>query len=131
MIIQSSHHNLSILQKNWQEKIVDERLAISISRRFSISEVLAKLLIIREVKIDDIHNFLEPKIKNILPDPFLLGSMSDAVAGVIFAIKNQKKICIFGDYDVDGATSSALLKKFFQALKIKVIYFPIYLKTSF
>ncbi|MFZ9470131.1 MAG: single-stranded-DNA-specific exonuclease RecJ [Rickettsiales bacterium] len=125
MTTQSSHHKLSILQKNWQEKIVDERLAISISKRFSISEILAKLLIIREVEIDNIHNFLEPKIKNILPDPFLLGSMSDAVEGVIFAIKNQKKICIFGDYDVDGATSSALLKKFFYALNIEVeIYIP-------
>ena len=125
MTTQSSHHKLSILQKNWQEKIVDERLAISISKRFSISEILAKLLIIREVEIDNIHNFLEPKIKNILPDPFLLGSMSEAVAGVIFAIKNQKKICIFGDYDVDGATSSALLKKFFYALNIEVeIYIP-------
>ncbi|MFM7702906.1 MAG: DHH family phosphoesterase, partial [Alphaproteobacteria bacterium] len=51
--------------------------------------------------------------------------MSEAVDGVISAIKNHKKICIFGDYDVDGATSSALLKRFFNSLQIEVeIYIP-------
>lgn len=123
--MESSHRNLSILQKNWQEKFVDERLVNSISNKFAISEILAKLMLIRDVKIEDIPNFLDPKIKNILPDPFLLSSMNEAVDGVIFAIKNQKKICIFGDYDVDGATSSALLKRFFNSLKIEVeIYIP-------
>lgn len=123
--MESSHHNLSILQKKWQEKFVNESLVNSVSNKFVISEILAKLMLIRDIKIEDIPNFLDPKIKNILPDPFLLGSMSEAVDGVISAIKNHKKICIFGDYDVDGATSSALLKRFFNSLQIEVeIYIP-------
>ena len=119
------HHKLSILQKNWQERIVDERLVKDISQRFLISEILSKLLIIRDIKIDEIQNFLDPKIKNILPDPFLLNSMLQAVNATISAINNNKKIAIFGDYDVDGATSSALLKRFFRSLNISTpIYIP-------
>jgi len=115
----------SILGFNYKQKTHDERLASAIRQRFDLSEVLAKLLAAREVGLDEVENFLDPKIKTTLPNPLDLLDMDKAVAHVIDAIKQNKKITIFADYDVDGATSSALLKRFFREIGIEVgIYVP-------
>jgi single-stranded-DNA-specific exonuclease len=115
----------SILGFNWQQKYFDERNAKAISQRYELSEVLSNLLSMREVALDEIENFLTPKIKTSLPDPFELGDMEKAVSHVIAAINQNKKITIFADYDVDGATSSALLKRFFREIGVDVgIYIP-------
>lgn len=102
----------SALGKNWQQKQCIERLALSIHQKFDISETLAKLLAIKEIPLEEIQNFLEPTIKTHLPDPFSLLDMNVGAQKIVAAIKNNQKITIFGDYDVDGATSSALLKRF-------------------
>ena len=115
----------SILGLNWQQKTFDERHASTIYQRFGLSEVLSNLLSSREISLDEIENFLEPKIKTALPNPFELGDMEKAVAHVIEAVKKNKKITIFADYDVDGATSAATLKRFFREVGIDVgIYIP-------
>ncbi len=115
----------SILGLQWHQKKFDERLALGISQRFGISEVLSGLLAEREISLDEIENFLEPKIKTALPNPFELGDMEKAVEHVIAAIHARKKITIFADYDVDGATSAALLKRFFREVGVDVgIYIP-------
>ncbi|MES2961013.1 MAG: single-stranded-DNA-specific exonuclease RecJ [Pseudomonadota bacterium] len=115
----------SILGLNWQQKTFDERHASTIYQRFQLSEVLSNLLSSREISLDEIENFLEPKIKTALPNPFELGDMDKAVAHVIEAVKKNKKITIFADYDVDGATSAATLKRFFREVGIDVgIYIP-------
>ena len=115
----------SILNQNWHQKKFDERLATAIYQRFGLSEVLSNLLSSREISLAEIENFLEPKIKNILPNPFELGDMEKAVAHVIEAIHSQKKITIFADYDVDGATSAAILKRFFRDVGVDAgIYIP-------
>ena len=116
---------ISILGRNWHQKTFDERHALSILQRFEISEVLSNLLSAREISLGEIENFLEPKIKTSLPDPFELNDMEKAVAHVIAAIHARKKITIFADYDVDGATSSALLKRFFREVGVNAnIYIP-------
>ena len=115
----------SILGLNWQQKNFDERHARTIYQRFQLSEVLSNLLSSREISLDEIENFLEPKIKTALPNPFELCDMEKAVAHVIEAVKKNKKITIFADYDVDGATSAATLKRFFREVGIDVgIYIP-------
>jgi len=115
----------SILGFNWHQKQFDERLATSIYQRFGLSEVLSNLLSSREISIEEVENFLEPKIKTALPNPFELGDMDKAVLHVIDAIRQKKKITIFADYDVDGATSSALLKRFFREAGVNAeIYIP-------
>jgi single-stranded-DNA-specific exonuclease len=116
---------ISILGRNWHQKTFDERHALAILQRFEISEVLSNLLSAREISLGEIENFLEPKIKTSLPDPFELNDMDKAVAHVIAAIHARKKITIFADYDVDGATSSALLKRFFREAGVNAdIYIP-------
>ena len=84
----------SILGFNWQQKTFDERHATNIYQRFSLSEVLSNLLSSREISLSEIENFLEPKIKTTLPNPFELGDVKKAANHVIEAIKQNKKITI-------------------------------------
>ena len=93
---------------------------------FLISEIVAKLLSIRKENIEDINLFLNPKIKNFLPNPFHLKDMKNAVERTYYALCNEQTLGIFGDYDVDGATSTALLSIYFKSLnsKNKKTYIP-------
>jgi single-stranded-DNA-specific exonuclease len=102
----------SILKQNWQQKPFDERLALTISQKCDTSDVLAKSLAIKNIQLDEVDAFLNPAIKTSLPNPFDLLDMDKAANQIINAIKNNKQITVFGDYDVDGATSSSLLKRF-------------------
>ncbi|MBM5782364.1 MAG: single-stranded-DNA-specific exonuclease RecJ [Pelagibacterales bacterium] len=115
----------SVQDFTWQQQDFDERKALAISQKFQISSVLAKILAAKNIDFDEIENFLEPKLKNILPNPFDLLDMDLAVDHVLKAIKTKKKITIFADYDVDGATSSALIKNFLGEIGVNVgIYVP-------
>ena len=115
----------SILGRNWQKNDFDQRLATTIYQRLELSEVVSNLLAAREISVDEVENFLEPKIKTSLPDPFELSGMDVAVDHVIAAIRDGKKITIFADYDVDGATSAATLKRFFREIGVNAdIYIP-------
>ena len=119
----------SILKKTYQKSPSDERLAMTIHQQFGVALCVARVLagknIKKEFNFEEIENFLNPTIKASLPDPFTLLDMDIAVAKIISVIKSGKKITVFGDYDVDGATSSALLKRFFASIGIEIdIYIP-------
>ena len=115
----------SVLGSKWHQKPFDERLSKVMTQRHDITETLANLLASRDVSLDEVEHFLDPKIKNALPNPFDLSGMQEAVDHVIDAVKKNKKITLFADYDVDGATSSATLKRFFREVGIEVdIYIP-------
>lgn len=110
---------------NWIINNASQEEVSQFIQRFEISEILARLLVARKVEINNVDHFLNPTIRQSLPDPFHLLDMERAAEIIVEAIINKKKIVIFGDYDVDGATSSALLKRFFALLKIDVtIYIP-------
>ncbi len=74
-------------------------------------ELLTRLLKIRNIT-ENVDAFLEARLQDYWIDPFLLNDMEAAVERIIFAIKTKQKIMIFGDYDVDGVTSSYILYKF-------------------
>ncbi|HCB51451.1 TPA: hypothetical protein DEP21_02645 [Patescibacteria group bacterium] len=74
-------------------------------------DIITRLLKIRNIDGDN-DNFLDPKLQNYWLDPYLLHDMEKTVERIVLAIKNQEKIMIFGDYDVDGVTSSYILYKF-------------------
>ncbi|WPY00146.1 Single-stranded-DNA-specific exonuclease RecJ [Candidatus Trichorickettsia mobilis] len=115
----------SVNGKIWQQNPLNENYIRDLSNQLVISDLLAKLLSFRTSSLTEASEFLSPKIKNLLPDPLHLLDMDKAVARTVTAIKNKQKICIFADYDVDGATSSALLKLFFQDIGVAVdIYVP-------
>lgn len=115
----------SILGKVWQERFQDEGFITELSQNLQISDFLARLLAPRVDSAQQGMHFLEPRIKNLLPDPFHLLDMEKAVKRALIAIESGEKICIFADYDVDGATSSALIKNIFRELGVNVeIYVP-------
>jgi len=92
---------------------------------YNLSEIVGKLLAIRKNNIEDINLFLKPTIKNLLPNPMHLKDMNNAVERTYECIKKNELISIFGDYDVDGASSTALLARYFFSIKQKTkIYIP-------
>ncbi len=116
---------LSLLSKNWQPAFLDSRAVLTLQQKCQISEVLASLLYLRGINHQQVANFLDPKLKNILPNPNELHGINIACQNVYEALLGKKKITIFADYDVDGATSSAILVLFFRALNLEVeVYIP-------
>jgi single-stranded-DNA-specific exonuclease len=96
-----------------------------ITRAHDLPEIIARLLFQRGVSDADIPSFLNPTLKNNFPDPFSFKDMDALAQYVAAAILDEKKMAIFGDFDVDGATSSALLHRFLKACDIEApIYIP-------
>ena len=117
--------SVSVTGKNWILKKFDQQKIISLKDNFSLDEITAKLLVLRNIKKEDIASFLNPSIKNFLPNPNILLDMEKSTLRLLKAIKDNEKIGVFGDYDVDGATSTALLGLYFKKLKLNFeIYIP-------
>ena len=115
----------SLLEKNWIKKELDSRSILNISQKYSLSDIAAKLLSTRTNKITDIKNFLEPTLVSFMPNPLIFNDMEKAGNRILKAIKNKEKIAIIGDYDVDGLTSTVLLKKYLKNFNIDVFtYIP-------
>ena len=115
----------SVLGKYWSLKKYDEDFISKLKLYLGIDDFLARLISVRTSSIESAEHFLFPKIKSLLPDPFHLLDMQKAVDRTIKAVIDKEKICIFADYDVDGATSAALLKNVFRDLGMDAtIYVP-------
>ena len=106
----------SVTGKNWLFKKYDENYVKKISETFNFDEILCKFLSIRKIKIDRIKNFLNPTIKNNLPNPTSIKDMDIATNSATTHIQEKNIVGIFADYDVDGATSAALLAKYFKKI---------------
>jgi len=111
-------NSVSVSGKNWISKEFNSEEINFLKTNFFLDEIVAKLLSIRKIKKEDVKSFLEPTIKNILPNPYILKDMDTAIERTEKSIINKEKIGIFGDYDVDGATSTAILGKYFEFLNI-------------
>ncbi|WP_316206417.1 MULTISPECIES: single-stranded-DNA-specific exonuclease RecJ [unclassified Bradyrhizobium] len=102
---------LSLTGKLWRSRL-DARgaaRALAIVQRYQLPEMLARVLAGRDVEIDQVSDFLDPTIRKLMPDPFTVTQMEAAAKRIADAVIKREKIAIFGDYDVDGATSAALL----------------------
>jgi single-stranded-DNA-specific exonuclease len=118
-------NSVSVTGKNWILKKFNQEKIIYLKDNFFLDEITAKLLVLRNIKKEDVNSFLNPLIKNFLPNPNSLLDMEKSSLRTLEAIKNKEKIGVFGDYDVDGATSTALLGKYFDELKLAYeIYIP-------
>lgn len=101
----------SLTGKFWRDRL-DARgaaRALAIAQRHQLPEMLARLLAGRDVAIDNVPDFLDPTIRKLMPDPFTVTEMEAAAKRIADAAVRNEKVAIFGDYDVDGATSAALL----------------------
>src|SRR5438067_11300239 len=106
----------SVCGRLWRLRDADAGLAAAISERNGLSEMVGRLLAQRGVGIDEAPGFLAPRLRDGLPDPAHLRDMDRAVARLLRAVQEAEPIVVFGDYDVDGATSAALLLRFFAAI---------------
>ena len=113
---------LSLTNKRWKLKNFDERETENISQNFGFSYLLAKLFNIRKINISDIDQYINPSLKDHMPDPYNLVDMEKACSRIYDSISNDEKIAIFGDYDVDGSTSTSIIVNYFRSLGIEVEY---------
>ncbi len=100
----------------WRDRL-DERgsaRALAIAQRSNAPELLARILAGRGVEPDAVEAYLDPTVKALLPDPDVLTAMPQAAQRIADAVENGENVAIFGDYDVDGATSSALLARYLR-----------------
>jgi len=107
----------------WQSVACDERLAGTLSRELGVSPVTARLLCIRGLgSLDEARRFLSPRLED-LHDPFRLADMPVAVDRILAAIAAKERIAIHGDYDVDGVTSTVILRRALELLGADVVHF--------
>ncbi len=109
----------------WRFSKTDERLVELIAQRYNLPFFISKILADRKVPVDEIPHFLNPKIQNLMPDPYCMKDMEKAANKIAQTIINKQKIAIIGDYDVDGATSSSVLRLFLESVdNIPMVHIP-------
>ncbi|MEQ8388095.1 MAG: single-stranded-DNA-specific exonuclease RecJ [Alphaproteobacteria bacterium] len=109
--------------KRWQSRVSDDRQALALAQRLGIAEILARILVGRGIALDQASWFLDPTLRDSLPNPSQFKDMDRAAERLAAAIMGGERICIFGDYDVDGATSSAVLTRFIAAAGGKTFFY--------
>ena len=101
----------------WQERLATpaaHALATAISQHHGLPDLMGRVLAARDVKLDEVPVFLDPALKSLMPDPSTLRDMDKAASRLADAIEKSAPVAIFGDYDVDGACSSALMARFLE-----------------
>ena len=106
----------------WIWRSDDERAILTLSQKLGIPDMLARILVGRGILHETAADYLTPSLKNQMPDPCHLKDMEKAVTRLADAVERGETIGIFGDYDVDGATSTALLMRYFTGLGARAIY---------
>ncbi|HEX5934433.1 MAG TPA: single-stranded-DNA-specific exonuclease RecJ, partial [Pseudorhizobium sp.] len=99
--------------------------ALAISQVHGLPDLVARVLAGRGVELDNAPKFLDPTIRSLMPDPFTLTDCEKAAERICAAIERRERVAIFGDYDVDGAASSALVYRFLTHFGVQAeIYIP-------
>lgn len=111
-------------RKRWKIRNVSDELSVQrLADSLNISPVLAKLLALRNIKtFNEARQFFRPSLDSLY-DPFLMDQMEEATTRVISAVTENQKICIYGDYDVDGTCATALLYMFLKELSANVEFY--------
>lgn len=108
----------SFTGRAWRARLdaAGEARALAITQISGQDDLMARVLAGRGVGVDDVDRFLEPTLRDLMPDPFTLAGMAAATERLLRAVQRGEKIAIFGDYDVDGAASAACLSEYLEAL---------------
>jgi single-stranded-DNA-specific exonuclease len=109
----------SVGGRRWRSPSVDGRAGEILAERLGMPEIVGRLMAQRGIGLDRASRFLVPRLRDELPDPSRLRDMDVAAARLARAVASGETMAIFGDYDVDGATSAALLTRFFAAVGAK------------
>jgi single-stranded-DNA-specific exonuclease len=111
----------------WRDRLdeLGAARALAISQRHGLPDLLARILAGRIVDVDEVASFLDPTVRALMPDPYSLADMNVAAARLADAIIRAERIAIFGDYDVDGATSAAVLGRYLMRCGLRpIIHIP-------
>ena len=117
----------SVSGQRWVSRLgqAGENRALAMAQLHGIPELIARVLAGRGVSVDDAPAFLDPTIRSLMPDPSTLTDCDKAAARIAEAAMRGERVAIFGDYDVDGASSSALLYRFLTHFGVEAtIYIP-------
>lgn len=115
----------SVMDARWVFPAVDNAVIQRMMTDYSVPEIVARLLVARQVAPEQIDSFLFPRLSRDFPDPFKLSDMQGFSAWIADAIQKGRRIAAFCDFDVDGSTSAAMLKKFFRHIGIDILlYIP-------
>jgi single-stranded-DNA-specific exonuclease len=111
----------SLTDRAWIDRLdpATTRIATAISQRSGISEILARIIAARGVGLDDAEKYLEPTIRGLMPDPSTLTAMDALADRLAKAITDNEAVALFGDYDVDGACSCALMARYLRHFGIE------------
>ncbi|WP_207479043.1 single-stranded-DNA-specific exonuclease RecJ [Arenibaculum pallidiluteum] len=111
--------------RRWLRRPGDERQALAMAQGFGLPEMVARAMAARGVTVEAAETYLAPTLRALLPDPSHLRDMDVAAERIARAVETGERVAVFGDYDVDGATSGALLGRFLRALGLDpVLYVP-------
>ncbi|WP_169568719.1 single-stranded-DNA-specific exonuclease RecJ [Sneathiella limimaris] len=122
----------SLMGKRWRLRSDDDRSSLALSQKLGLPEIVGRVLTGRGVGIEDADHYLDPKLRELLPDPSHFQDMDKGAKRLAEAIRAGENIYVFGDYDVDGATSSSLLKRFFDAIGVPLgVYIPDRIKEGY
>ena len=107
----------SVTGRIWRDRLGARQTAaaLAIGQRHGLPELLARVLASRDVDLDEVESYLDPTVKRLMPDPFTLTDMEAAAARIADAVERKEQVAIIGDYDVDGATSTALMVRVLRA----------------
>ena len=111
----------------WRERLkpTDLKVATTISQRHGLPDLLGRMLAARGITLEGVPVFLDPTIRALMPDPNTLRDMDVAASRLADAIVKKQRVAVFGDYDVDGASSSALMQRYFDHHGVQSrIYIP-------
>ena len=107
----------SIMDSHWHLLTLDnetQRLADYLNQKYKLPNYISSYLSFKGMNFDNFDDFLSPKLKNLLPDPFVFKDLEKGVNRLLEEVLNSRPIGIFGDYDVDGATSAALIANYLE-----------------
>ncbi len=106
----------------WIGRREDERAVLALCQRHNIPELLAQVLVGRHIGLDQAADYLTPRLRNSLPDPFGLCDMESAATIIADQVEKKATIGLLTDYDVDGATAAGLMIRYLQALGCPTLF---------
>ncbi|MEE2691739.1 MAG: single-stranded-DNA-specific exonuclease RecJ [Pseudomonadota bacterium] len=111
--------------RRWRLIEADPREALAISQKAGVELVIGRVLAERGITAETALSYLNPSLRDQMPDPYVLQDMEKAAARLARAVIDGEEVGVFGDYDVDGTTAAAILKLYFKALGAKLsVYLP-------
>ena len=112
----------SLSGRRWVWRSGEDRIGLGIAQRMELPEIVGRLLAARGIEVESACNFLDPTLRALLPDPSVLKDMDIASERLAYAVQHSETVGVFGDYDVDGACSAALMVTLLRQLGCEVLH---------